>query len=262
MLHSRYINGALAFWDTHQCRIIDAIGGNVVKYVNHFVSMPLDDATRNPAEWSWVSDTATDAITLPISVTGGVVQLATGAGDENETYLQLGGAACVTNAPFVIAGALGAANTYPLYFGARVKALEHTEEGVFIGLAEEGAAAGNFLTDVTGIIADVDFVGFNILQATANRWNATWNMGGGAGIQAITAVAVNADDWHVFEFWYDGATTVTFFIDGVAHATTAATTAATFPYAEEMSPIMGLKTTAAFLKRMQVDWLRVFQFNV
>lgn len=261
MLHSRWINGALAYWDTHQCRIIDAIGGSVVKYINHFVAVPLDDTTRNPAEWRWVSDTATDAITLPVSVTGGVMMMATGATDEDETYLQLGGATSATAAPFIIAGAAGIANSKPLYFGIRVKAMEHTEEGVFVGLAGEGAiTGGNFLTDVSGVIADDDFIGFNILQATAAAWNITWRNAGQA-VQAVTGVATNADDWHVFEFWYDGATTVTFFVDGTAHATTADTTAVTFPFNEEMGPVLALKTTAAFLKRIQVDWLRVVQFN-
>jgi len=260
MLHSRYINGALAFWDTHQCRIIDAVGGNVTKYVNHFTHMPLDDTTRNPAEWSWVSDTATDAITLPASLTGGVMNMATGAVAQNETYLQLGGAACATNAPWIISGAAGVANTYPVYFGIRCKALQHASEAYFVGLAGEGAAAADFLTDATGAIADDDFVGFNTLQATPDAWNITWKHTGGA-VQAVTAVAVNAADWHVFEFYYDGGTTVTFFVDGVANATTATTSAATFPHDAEMSPMLAVKTVGGAASSLQVDWLRVFQFN-
>ena len=138
-LHSRYINGNMAFWDTHMCRIIDAWGPSVVKYVNHFTHVPADDTTRNPSEWKWVSDTATDSVTLPISVTGGVMQLATGAVDNNETYLQLGGATSATNAPWVIGGAAGIANGYPLYFGARVKCTTHVDGAWFVGMAGEGA---------------------------------------------------------------------------------------------------------------------------
>ncbi len=260
MMHSRWINGNLAFWDTHLCRIIDAIGASVVKYINHFTHMALDDTTRNPSEWKWISDTATDSITLPVSNAGGVMQLATGGVDNNETYLQLGGAACDTNAPFVIGGAAGIANNKPLYFGARVKPLEHADEAYFVGLAEEGAAAANFMADNSGVLADKDFVGFNTLTATPTAWNVTWKKNGQA-VQAITGVVVNADDYHIFEFYYDGATTVTFWIDGVAHATVATTTAATFPGAEEMSPIFAVKTGEGTLKRLQVDWLRVVQFN-
>ena len=260
MLHARWINGNLAYWDTHQCRIIDAYGATVCKYLNDFTHFAADDTTRNPSEWLWASDTATDSVTLVASVTGGVMQLATGAGDNNETYIQLGSIASATNAPWVIGGAAGVANQKPLYCGARVKALEHADMGVFVGLAEEGAAAGNFLTDASGALADKDCVGFNILTATPAAWNITWRNAGQA-VQAVTAVAVNADDWHIFEFYYDGATTVTFWVDGVAHATQATTTAATFPGAEEMAPILAVKTGEAVLKRIQIDWLRVVQFN-
>jgi len=260
MLHSRWINGNLAYWDTHQCRIIDAWGATVVKYLNHFTHFAADDTTRNPTEWLWASDTANDSVTLPVSNTGGVLQIATGAVDNNETYIQLGSAASATNAPWIIAGAAGVANTKPLYFGARVKCTTHVDGAWFVGLCGEGAAVGNFLTDNSGVVADDDFIGFNILTATPAAWNITWRNAGQA-VQAVTAVAVNADDWHMFEFWYDGATTVTFWIDGTAHATTATTTAATFPFNEEMSPILGCKSGDGAAKVLQIDWLNVVQFN-
>lgn len=258
MLHSRWINGNLAYWDTHQCRIIDALGASVVKYLNDFVALPSDDTTGNPSEWKVQSDTAADAITLPASLTGGVLNIAVGGAGNDETYMQLGGARIATSAPFVIGGAAGVANSKPLYFGVRAKALEHAATSVFVGLAEEGVAAADFLADDSGVIADKDFVGFNILVASAAAWNVTWRKNGQA-VKALAAAAVNADDWHTFEFYYDGATTVTFWVDGTAHATQATTTAATFPGAEEMAPVFAIKGQAA--KNLQIDWLRVVQFN-
>ena len=76
MMHSRWINGNLAYWDTHQCRIIDAWGANVYKYLNHFVGLPVDDTTANPTEWSFSGDTATGSLTSPASLTGGVINIA------------------------------------------------------------------------------------------------------------------------------------------------------------------------------------------
>lgn len=260
MLHSRWINGNLAYWDTHQCRIIDAIGTSVVKYINHFTHFAADDTTRNPTEWKWVSDTATDSVTLPVSSPGGVLQIATGAVDNNETYIQLGGATSATNAPWVIGGAAGVANSKPVYFGARVKCTTHVDGGWFVGLAEEGSAAANFMADDSGVLADKDFVGFNILTASPAAWNITWRKNGQA-VQAVTNVVANADDFHIFEFYYDGATTVTFWIDGTANATTATTTAATFPGAEEMAPILACKSGDGAAKLLQIDWLRIVQFN-
>ena len=116
------------------------LGASVVKYLDHFTHVPADDTTRNPSEWKWVSDTATDSVTLPISVTGGVLQIACGAVDNNETYIQLGSATSATNAPWIIGGAAGIANSKPLYFGARVKAPRTLTAAWFVGLAGEGAS--------------------------------------------------------------------------------------------------------------------------
>jgi hypothetical protein len=151
------------------------------------------------------------------------------------------------------------ANNAPLYFGARVKALEHADEAYFVGLAEEGSAAVGFIAADATAMVNKDFIGFNTLSGTPDAWNITWKVTG--GLVATTAVVVNAADWHIFEFWYDGQTTVSFWIDGVQSATIATTTAATFPYAEEMAPILGVKTGEGTHKHLQVDWLRVIQFN-
>jgi|LSQX01.2.fsa_nt_gb hypothetical protein len=223
------------------------------EFFEDFLTLPLDDTTRNPANAKWVSDTAADSITLP-KVVGGVVNVATGGTDNNETYIQFGGAASITAAPFKITDASGKA----LWFEARVRALEHADEGVFVGLAEEGAAVANFLTDNSGAVADKDFIGFNILTATPAAWNTTWRKNGQAVVTNANVVA-NADDWHYFGFFFDGESTVTFYIDGVAHATTATTSAATFPSGELMAPIIAIKTGEAVAKNVQVDYIRVVQ---
>jgi hypothetical protein len=255
MLHSRYINGNLAFWDTHSCRIIDAIGASVVKYINHFTTICIN-AALDMADWLTVTDHVA-GVSLVAGAPGGIIEITCGNTDNDEYYTQLGSA---TNEPFVIGGAAGVANNQPLYFYARVKAIEHADEAYFVGLAEANSAAANFLTDNSGVVADKDFIGFNTLTATPDAWNMTWKKSGQA-VQTTAGVAVNAADWHIFEFYYDGATTVTFWIDGVASTTVATTTAATFPGAEEMSPILGLKTGEATLKRLQIDEMRVIQFN-
>jgi hypothetical protein len=257
MMHSRWINGNLAYWDAHQCRIIDAWGGTVHKFIDDFMhGMAIDDTTGKPTAFTLTAD-ATFTLAFPASVTGGVVQVGTHTDDNDEAYLQFGTA---TAAPFVIGGAAGVANNKPLYFGCRAKAEQHADGGWFVGLAEEGASAANFMADASAVLADVDFVGFNILTATPTVWNLTWRKNGQA-VQTVTSAATNADDYHIFEFWYDGATTVTFYVDGVANATVATTTAATFPGAEEMCPIIGVKTGEAVLKSIAVDWIRVVQFD-
>ena len=218
-----------------------------------FMSLALDDTTGNPSGFKWVSDSATGAITLP-KVAGGVVNIACGIVDNNETYIQLGGAGLDTPAPFSITDL----SNKPLAFQVRAKALEHADVGIFVGLAEEGSAAANFLTDNSGVVADKDFVGFNILTATPAAWNVTWKKAGQA-VQAVAAAAVNADDWHTFAFIFDGVHTVYFWIDGVLVSTQALSSAATFPSAQLLAPIFGLKTGEGVVKNLQVDYYKVWQ---
>ena len=224
-------------------------------YHEDFLSLPVDDTTGNPVNWAFSSDTASGGITAP-KVAGGVIQVATGGVDNNESYVQLGAYGGATAAPFFITDA----NSKPFWFEVYCKALQHADMGVFIGLAEEGCAAANFLADNSGVIADKDFIGFNLLTATPAAWNATWRLAGQA-VQAITTVAVNADDWHRFGFHYDGLHTVTFYIDGTAHATVALTSAATFPSAQALAPIIAVKTGEAVAKSVQVDYIRIAQIR-
>jgi len=217
-----------------------------------FLAIPLDDTTANPTEWAYVSDTAAGAVTFPAGLVGGVVNLATGGVDNNETYIQYGLPTCE---PFKITNASDKA----VWFEARIKSLQHADEGVFIGLAEAGAiTGGNFLVDNTGVPADKDYIGFRYKCDASAEWDVAWKKAGQAE-QEIAAAAVNADDWHTFGFYFDGESTVTFYIDRVASATVATTSAATFPSGEELSPVIAVKTGAGAARNIQVDYIRVVQ---
>lgn len=221
------------------------------QFFEDFLTLAFDDTTGNPTAWKFTGDHAAYA-TLPASVVGGILNLACGDTDNDETYIQLGQA---TSEPFKITDA----SDHPLWFEARVKALEHADVGIFIGLAEAGCAAANFLVDNTGAVADKDFIGFNILTATPTAWNTTWKKAGQNVATNAGEAGTNADDWHIFGFFFDGESTVTFYADGVACTTTATTSAATFPSGEEMSPIIAVKTGEGVAKNVQVDYIRVVQ---
>jgi len=221
-------------------------------FFEDFLFLACDDTTRNPSAVKWVSDTATDGITLP-KLAGGVINVQAGGVDENETYIQWGQPAGLVCAPFGITDASGK----PLFFEARVKAVELTQFGIFVGLAEEGAAVANFLVDATGAIVDKDYIGFRLCVATPLAWDFVWRKNGEVG-QVRFAVAVNGGDWHTLSFWFDGLHTVTPYANGVAK-TANPTSGVTFPSAQLMSPIIAIKTTEAVTKGVQVDYIRVIQ---
>jgi hypothetical protein len=222
-------------------------------YFEDFLDLPLDAATRNPLNHKFVSDTATDAVTLP-KVAGGVVNVATGGTDNNETYMQLGGAAQDTPAPFSITDS----STKPLWFEARVKSMQHADEAVFVGLAEEAAASANFLADDTGVPADKDYIGFRYKTDASAAWDVAWRKNGQAE-QEIALVAANADDWHIFSFLFDGLHTVYFYVDRVLVSTQALSSVATFPSGERLAPIIAIKTGATAARNVQVDYVKVLQ---
>lgn len=224
------------------------------QYFEDFIAVPVTATTLVPPAWTFTGDVANASMTFPISLMGGVANISVGATDEDESYYQLGSA--VTVAPFCITDA----SEKMVFFEIRVKAMQHAAFACFVGLAEEGAAAADFLTDVTGVIADKDFIGFNVLLATPAAWNYTHRLAGQA-VVTQAGVAVNADDWHRLGFYFDGASTVRLYIDGVLNATTYLTSAATFPSGQEMSPILALKSTAAGAKNIQVDYIKCVQIR-
>ena len=218
------------------------------QFYDDFMSLPIDDSTANPTGWTYTGDANGDA-TLKTGEYGGVLNLHTGTTDNDETTMEVGSQTSGTLFEITDSSAK------KLWFECRVKALQHSEGAVFIGLAEEGCGA-DFLTDDTGVPADKDFIGFRLKIDANDEWDAAWKKAGQAE-QEIADAATNADDWHTFGFYFDGASTVTFYISGTANATTATTSAATFPSGEELSPIIAIKTVEGAAKQLDVDYIKV-----
>lgn len=223
-------------------------------YFEDFIHLPITPTTLVPYDWAFTGDVANASMTFPVSLVGGVANISVGATDEDESYFQLGKAATV--APFVITDA----SSKMVFFEIYVKAMQVAEFACFVGLAEEGAAAADFLTNASGVIADKDFIGFNILSATPTAWNFTYKKAGQA-VQTAVGVAVNGMDWHRLGFYFDGLHTVRIYVDGALYATTYLTSAAVFPSGEELSPILALKSTTAGAKNLQVDYLKIVQIR-
>lgn len=218
-----------------------------ITYFDDFLTLPIDNTTANPVGWTYTGDANGDA-TLKTGEFGGVLNLQTGATDNNETTLELGSGA--TGTMFEITNAGGK----KLWYECRVKALQHADEAIFIGLAEEGLGA-NFLTDDTGVPADKDFIGFRYKTDASDEWDIAWKKAGQTEQEGANEVE-NADDWHTFGFYFDGTSTVTFYIDGTASSTTATTSAATFPSGEELAPIIAIKTGSGATVQADVDWIK------
>lgn len=194
---------------------------------------------------------------------GGVLRFSHGT-DNEEASLQW----CDDSAAFVISDTAG--EDFALAFEARVKfgSIANDVLGGFVGLAEENAAAHNFIADA-GTMVDKDFIGFHRLEGDGDAIDFIYKKNGQTQQSLISDMATIAADTYVkLGFLYDpeadASERITAFVNGVPQSTkvtAALIAAATFPDGEEMSPIAGVKLATGSAHTMDMDWIACVQFR-
>lgn len=235
-VHSRPINGNLAYWTTRRDKIIDAIGPTVRKFDEDFIAPAL--ASSLLAGWT---NTAVEAGTgssthIVQDVLGGVLRWNAAANENDGLNSQAGGES------FLLA------SSKPLYFGCRWAITEKTQSDAFIGLSA---------TDTTicaGI--DDDVVGFATHDGDANLDYQVRKSGTGAAVD--TAVDLVDSTYVVTEFFFDG-TDIAIYVDD----TLIATVATNIPDDELLQPSIAYLNGTGSMQHdgLLVDWIRVIQFN-
>jgi hypothetical protein len=227
---------------------------------NGLLTSTTGDYTGQAGGYSSYQDTSDTILQLATETTG-VVRIATDTTDNDEAWLQYGGAASVM-------ATLAASGGKKLCFETRVRMDTIASRNIFFGLAEEGFAAGDAITDAGAMVTTKDFIGFRSLEGDATGMDHVYQKASQTTVvvkdDAQTLVAAT---WYKFGFIYDPnyyntSKVIRFFIDGVEQADGVALTAlddATFPGGEEMSPVWGVKngTTAAI--NFDIDWFRIWQ---
>jgi hypothetical protein len=209
--------------------------------------------TLHPRGWKYTGDG--NGNVTSIDGAGGILQIATTGTSNDEQYLSLDGFTADGNDFFNITANSGR----PLWYYTRVKASSIVTMSAFVGLAANSANAANFLTDTTGVIADVGFVGFNILAGSPTAWNYTHKKAGQT-VNTQAAVATNDATAYVnLGIYFDGGVTLRTYINGVLNATQYDVSAATFPSGVALVPIFGVKTHAAAARNLAVDVVHIIQ---
>lgn len=181
-LHSRTIAGALAFWENHRQRIIDAIGNNVVKFVEDFT----DTVAAADALPGWtttlVEAGAGESTIARTDGSGGLLLLTTDANEDDGINLQK------TSENFRLA----AGNQ--LYFGIRFKSGEATQSDILCGLCITDTTLLGGMTD--GVyIEKLD--GSTAISAVTEK-NSTET-------QTDNLATFTADTFTIWEFYFDGS---------------------------------------------------------
>ena len=92
-VHSHWVRGALVYYQTHLKRMVDAVGSDVVKYIDDFVSFPVDDTTGDPLAWTatMVEGGTGDSTVASTDASGGAILLTTDDDDNDGVTIQLNG---------------------------------------------------------------------------------------------------------------------------------------------------------------------------
>ena len=237
--HSKRVKGNLVFYEgANQADWIDAIGSDVVKYVDDFVHLPVDDTTGDPTGWTTtVVEAGTgDTLVTSANVAGGAMLITT-AGNENDgANVQLNGEAFK-----LVPG-------NPLIFGARLKMSDVLQSDFFIGLAITD-------TDILGGVSDR--IGFESLDGSADiKFMIEKD-----GTETLSAALhTNVNDTYVrLNFYYDGIGTIMVFVNGVQVASV--TTLTNLPNDEELRVSLQFLNGEAAAKTLTLDWVRCIQIG-
>ena len=189
MIHSRHINGNLAFYDTHRMRMIEGIGAGVKKL--------LLDGTKY---------TSADFTETAVSAGAGTSNIAVGTSGAGSLVFT-----CAANEDDGIQTQYDGENFYfdgvsPIYFGISLQLNDATQSDFLAGLCVTdttllgGMTDGVYFSKVDGSLA----VTLELEKDSTATSTATGN-------------AADATDI-LLEFYYDGST-VYQFVDGVAAGT-------------------------------------------
>lgn len=210
--------------------------------------------TLQPLGFKYVGDGNGNVVS--IDGRGGQLQISTTASSNDEQYLSADGLTSDANDWFDITLNSGR----KLWYETRIKANQSGNNfSLFTGLFTSAAVAANALVDTTGAIVDTNFVGFQIDPALGTSWIYTHKKSGQT-VQKQTAIATNDGSAFIkLGFYFDGASTLTFWTNDVQKGVSVDVSAATFPSGSGLVPAILLKSTSAAAKSAVVDYIHVIQ---
>ena len=239
--HSRWVNGALVYYDgnDHRKSWLDAMGSNVVKYINDFVVCPRStiaaNAVNNP-EWIITHTSAGTGMSevKSANMRGGVLTLEPASNDNDGINMQHQEEAFRTK------------TDCPLYFGVRYKCDEATQSDFILGLAEHDVSVltntshGIFFSKVDGATS----IALHVVK------DETSDAGTTMGTLSATA-------WNVDEFLVSSTSLVECWHNGTLMGTVTAGIPST-DLAVTMAFLAGAATSTY---NLFVDWVRCIQIN-
>lgn len=235
--------------DFNTFAIAEAVSSNAATYIGDSGGWTSYEDTGGT-----IAQIATDA--------NGVVALTTDGDDDQENWLQHGSA---TSVNAVISDTAGSDKFLAWECRFKTSALVGN---LFVGLAEEGLAAADTITDA-GAMADKDYIGFYALEGAPTALKFGYNLSGQTDVAVATVQTLEANTWYNVGFVYDpdavAGERIKVYVDNVedADARVTATAIATstgsaFPDGQEMSTLLGHKNVTD-VTVLSVDGVALYQ---
>ena len=230
-----WISGAYCLYDTYPQRLVEAYGNNVHKFVTDFTSMPVDDTTGDPTEYTVTVVEVGDGdstMKLKSDAQGGWLRIEA-AGNEND------------GAQMVLKGeSFKLTSGDKLYFNTRILMDEVTQSDMLIGLVIGG--------NTTLLGGMTDGIYFRTVDGSAAMTFVTEKDSTETSTAAATLVAATT---YYLSFVCDGASTVDAYVNG----TKVASHTTNLPDDEALTVgIAYLNGAAQASKGLEVDYVKVF----
>jgi len=227
-VHGKDINGAITYHDEYRFRLIDAWGADVKKVIKDFASLPVDDTTGDPAEFTLtaVEVGAGDSTAV---LSDGEMLLTTAANEDDGVNLQLKGESFKLE------------NGKHVYFGIKAKVSDATETDLLVGLC---------ITDTTLLGGLSDGIYFECLDGST----AISAVSEKDSTETTSSIGTMDTDYHVYEFEWTGSTLRCYF-DG----TEIILPQTNIPDDEYLTPSIVFLTGDVALKTSNISWLRCIQ---
>jgi len=234
------LNDALVLRDTKlNWRLYDAFGPNVVKWIEDFVYLNVDDTTTDLTAYTHTpveagAGTSTAALT---PAAGGALLITAAANENDGLNLQLkNGEAFKFDA------------AYPTYFGIKLQAADVDQSDFLVGLAVQ---------DTSAIAAVADGVYFRSVDEAATVQFITEKDSTETSAGSVATMSDATDI--TLEFYYDGVN-ATAYVNGT-EAASVANSDTNFQDDEELTPTIAFLTGEAVANTMQVAWARCIQIR-
>lgn len=258
-----------AIWD--RLSLGDILKGKLRFFHEDFIGFGPTTAVssnvgRYHAQHQWYSyeSAASDIVTQIATDANGVVQCSIAATSNNEQWLQGGSASSVNFVPKTKAN-----GGTSIFFECRINKSVLTGNA-FFGLAEEAAAADNWVADDGASIADKDAIGFLVLEAAPTVVRLVYKKASGTMTNiAASAHTLVADTFVKLGFIidmeeWDNSKRVKTFVNGVETSDYLTNTlyenTTNFPTGEELMPIWGGKNVGE-ANVVRCDWIRCAQYR-